>query len=95
MHNSWFCAGVFACYVKCRPCPVVPHAASAHLLCGILQKTDSVILSNLQEVSKGKKVATVRKKYGKQHREVACTAQDLVIPPARCTHSIFKGFYNL
>jgi len=81
MHNSWFCASVFACHAKHWPYPVVPHAASAYLLYVILQKTDSIFLGNLHGVSKGKKLATVGEKYGKLHREVACIAQDLVIPP--------------
>lgn len=81
MHNSWFCAGVFACYVKRRPYPVVPHAALAYLLYVILQKTDSIFLGNLHGVSKEKILATVGKKYGKLHREVACIAQGLVMPP--------------
>lgn len=59
MHNSWFCAGVFASYAKCRPYPVVPQVASAYLFYVILQKTDSIFLGNLHGVSKGKKLSTV------------------------------------
>lgn len=95
MHNSWFCAGVFACHVKHRPFPVVPHAASAYLLYVILQKTDSIILGNLHGVSKGKKLATVRKsmvdytgKWPALHRTWLHNLEMHKV-------SSFKGFYNV
>ena len=93
MHNSWFCAGVFACYAKRRPYPVVPRAVSAYLLYVILQKTDSIFLGNLHVVSKEKKLATVGKNYGKLDREVSglhCTGPGYTT--LRCTRSAFQRF---